>query len=178
MISRSSSGNLHREGLPAIDYPHLKQYWWEGKLHRSTGPAVITEHGQMYYWRGLNISRYLWDACNSMTLQDVLSISNVELRRAIFEKVGFAKFEGVAKVLDIGKREFQGCALLQLQDSTEQPPDNKIKFLKLKNATPESNGHFKNYYVRVPPDISTVKGGVSWSFDVSEDIEWKYLVQT
>jgi hypothetical protein len=177
---RSDKGNLHREGFPAVDLPHLKQYFWEGKLHRSNGPAVETPSGAMYFWRGVFINTPLWKASDKpeFTLQDVLEIRNVEIRRSILEKVGFGRFEAAATVINTGRGDFTGCVLYELQDPNESGRDSRIRFLKLKNSTPEEDGTYKDYYLRVPPDIKTVPAGIKWSFDVKPGAAWKYLVQT
>lgn len=38
---RNDSGQLHREGGPAVEHPDGSRFWWRnGKLHREDGPAV------------------------------------------------------------------------------------------------------------------------------------------
>jgi len=178
MIYRSDAGNLHREGFPAIDTPQLKKYFWLGKLHRSNGPAVTTSTGgAQYWWRGVYISAKLWQDSRSFVLKDILEIENIELRRAILEKVGFSRVEDEATVVDEGTGDFSGCKLLCVSDSGEEGADKKIMFLKLKNSTPEEDGSYKFYYLRVPPKIKKVPEGIKWSFDVKNKEEFKYLVQ-
>jgi hypothetical protein len=36
----------------------------------------------------------------------------------------------------------------------------------LKNSTPEPDGRIKDYMLRVPPGVQTVREAVSWTFDL------------
>jgi len=174
-LLRSTAGDLHREGFPAVQTVNLTQYWVDGRLHRSSGPAVITPGGKMYFWRGLNIPPKIWDECDAYNYKDVLNIRNIELRRAITEKVGFGQFILDAKLQDKGAGDFKGCSLYRIADNSEQEPDDVITFIELRNSTPEVNKEYKMYYLRVPPNIDTVKEGVEWSFGIKD---FKYVEQT
>ena len=45
------------------------------------------------------------------------------------------------------------------------------------NSTPEPDGSFKRYLLRVPPDITTAKAAVAWTFGKKPD-EYLPGVQT
>jgi len=48
---RNSSGQLHREGGPAVIYPDGMQEWYRnGQYHRDDGPAVIYPDGRRYWY--------------------------------------------------------------------------------------------------------------------------------
>lgn len=51
------------------------------------------------------------------------------------------------------------------------------RFVKVKNSTPEKDGTCKTYYLGVPPDIFTARGGVAWTFGMKER-EYQPLQQT
>jgi len=178
LILRSENGDLHRDGQPAIKSKNLTQYWVDNRLHRSNGPAVITPNGKMYFWRGLNISRVMWHECEKYNYKDVMEIRNIELRRAIIEKVGFGKFIKDAKRIDKGEGDFEGCALYKIRDDTEQKPDDIIKFVELKNSSPEPDGSYNMYYLRVPPQIKSLVEAIKWSFGYEKDAAFKYIKQT
>lgn len=163
---RSDSGNLHREGLPAIDLPDLKQYWWMGKLHNSRGPAVITSAAEMYYWRGIFVETSLWERMHSMTAQEILAEKNVELRRVIIERCGASKLVEAATLLD--EQHPQDVPRPNRLYKVELEEDEPMVFLELVNSSKEPDGTHKDYYLRVPPDTKTVKDGIGWSFDVAD----------
>ena len=37
--------------------------------------------------------------------------------------------------------------------------------VKVVNSTPEPDGSFKDYFLRVPPDMQTAHQAVAWTFD-------------
>ncbi len=179
IIRRSNNNALHCDsGLPAVDLPNLKQWFVEGKLHRSDGPAVVSGTGRMYFWRGIYISSKMWEECPTYAGADILGIANLELRRAVLEKVGYDKFLDVAKVVDEGQGDFAECVLYSMKITDEQPPDDVVKFVKLKNSSPEPDGTYKNYFLRVPPDKTTVASAVKWSFGFGDKDKMSYVVQT
>ncbi len=165
-IFRSDSGDLHREGRPAIDLPHLKQYWWQGKLHNSRGYAVEYVKSGLgdYYWKGIYIPFDIWNECKWYTASQILCIQNVELRRCIIEKVGYERLLDGGRVLDNSPpNKLWGVVV---------SGDEEIRFMELENSTPEPDGTRKIYYIRVPPNIETLKSGLAWSFDVGEDFTY------
>ncbi len=45
------------------------------------------------------------------------------------------------------------------------------------NASPEPDGTFRTYFLRVPPRTATAKAGVAWTFGLTEE-EYAPLRQT
>ena len=170
-IFRSDSGNLHREGLPAIDTGILQQWWWLGRLHNSRGPAVVSSYGtRQYYWRGVHIEKSLWDSAPTMPAQDILAIPNVEVRRAILERVGLGKLIALAKLLD--EAPMPGIDRPNRLYKLACKGDEDLVFLCLTNCSLEPDGSRKDYCVRVPPSITRVRDGIAWTFDVKQDYEF------
>lgn len=176
-LMRSDSNNLHREGLPAVDMGHLKQYWWLGKLHNSRGPAVVSDSGtSLYYWRGIHIPHDLWHNMHEMDAQQVMSMSNAELRRCVIERVGLTKLVDKAKLMDEecepGVEEPNRLYKLRLEG------DEDLVFLRLVNSTPEDDGTRKIYFLRIPPNIRTVKEGIAWTFEIDKEKTYKFISQS
>ena len=40
--------------------------------------------------------------------------------------------------------------------------------VEVRNSTPEPDGAFKTYFLRVPPDIQTARAAVAWTFSKDE----------
>lgn len=49
--------------------------------------------------------------------------------------------------------------------------------VKVVNSTPELDGSFKDYFLRVPPTMKRARQAVAWTFDVPED-DYALVVQT
>lgn len=48
-------------------------------------------------------------------------------------------------------------------------PEGSLQFIKVQNSTPEEDGTYKDYILRVPPDISRAREGVAWTFNIPEE---------
>jgi hypothetical protein len=80
-----------------------------------------------------------------------------------------------AEVLEVAKKlaEDEFGELYQ----TEITGDEPICMIKLVNSTPGPDGEFKNYWLRVPPDMKTARQAVAWTFGMTPDEYAKALVQ-
>jgi len=55
--------------------------------------------------------------------------------------------------------------------------DEPQKFVQVKNSTPERDGTFRDYFLRVDPDCDTAREAVAWTFGLAED-EYKPMKET
>lgn len=55
--------------------------------------------------------------------------------------------------------------------------DEPVVMVEVLNSTPEPDGEFKTYFLRVPPTTKTAREAIAWSFDKTED-EYEPIVQT
>ncbi len=106
-----------------------------------------------------------------ITVKHIETEENVEVRRVMIERYGQARYlvdSGAERISmdDYGtlyRREIAG--------------DEPIVMVKVVNSTAEPDGSFKDYFIRVPPAITTAREGVAWTFGKSES-EYAPLVQT
>ena len=52
--------------------------------------------------------------------------------------------------------------------SKEVSGDEALVMVKVVNSTPEPDGHFKDYFLRVPPSITCARQAVAWTFGMDE----------
>lgn len=48
----------------------------------------------------------------------------------------------------------------------EIPNDEAIVLLEVINSTRETDGHFKYYWLRVPPTMTKAREAAAWTFDL------------
>jgi len=106
-----------------------------------------------------------------------LSLRNVLARKEAIERIGFETFikRRLATVLD---EHPEYGTLYQLPGET---PSEPMVLLKVVNSTPEPDGTFANYYLRVPPDQTDVREALTWTFNGNEALGsqlYEPLVQT
>ncbi len=130
----------------------------EGRLHAESGPALAHPDGwAIWSWHGLRVPREAIE--EPVTVERILAERNVELRRVFLERFGLARF------LETGGGELihaDRCGQLFEIDTGDREP---VMVVRVKNSTPEPDGHFKHYVLRVPPAMETARQAVAWTFD-------------
>jgi hypothetical protein len=141
-----------------------------------------------WLWRGpstLGDSRIrAWDAWERLIARDrrctpqiAITLRNVLARKEAIDRIGFQTFikRGLATVRD---EHPEYGTLYELPGETESEP---MVLLKVVNSTPEPDGTFADYYLRVPPDQTNVREALTWTFNGNEALgsqPYEPLVQT
>lgn len=137
----------------------------QNRLHNLSGPAMEYRDG-FCEWavHGVPVPDYVVLEPETITAEDIDSEPNMEVRRIKLQQMGIERYllEGQAK--ETALDDFG--VLFSKSDRHE----GVAVFAKVLNSTPEPDGTFKTYFLRVPPTIKTPKEAVAWSFGVrSED---------
>lgn len=161
------NGLQHRENGPAIENKDGATIWYSnGIVHRKDGPAVIYGDGKEgYYFRGFHFrTKEIFQAfvSKSLTVEQIYNEQNIEIRRLFIERIGLEKFLKDSNAFEASKDEYGILYVLPLAF------EEAIVVVKVKNSTPEQDGNYKNYFLRVPPHIRTAKEAVAWSFGMNE----------
>ena len=82
----------------------------------------------------------------------------------MIERFGMARFFAESKAIVIHRDKYG-----VLYGTSVQHEDEIVLIVRVKNRTPEPDGSFKEYFLRVPPDITTAMAAVAWTFGMSED---------
>jgi hypothetical protein len=94
----------------------------------------------------------------------VLEVDDTELRRKLLEAYGPKNLIFDSDVFPKTEKDDFGTLF-----RIEVPGDEDICVVKVLNATPEPDGTFQDYFLRVPPDVKTAREAVAWTFDMEED---------
>jgi hypothetical protein len=125
-----------------------------GRLHNSEGAAVLFEDGfGVWAIHGVRLPRWIIEEPQKITVGKIKSEHNAEIRRVMIERYGEAKY-----LLDSGAREIHrdDFGILYRQ---EMEGDEPLVMVKVVNATPEPDGTFKDYFLRVAPDLRPLLAG-------------------
>jgi hypothetical protein len=129
------------------------------RLHCYDKPAVEFPDGySICSWHGVLVSRQLVDNPNLLTVQCIQTTTNAELRRVLIDRYGPAKYlvAAEATVVDHSERGI----LYRVQ----MPSDEALVMVQVTNSTPEPDGTYKKYFLRVPPNLSSAQEAVAWTF--------------
>ncbi|NKZ04597.1 DUF6745 domain-containing protein [Actinomadura latina] len=134
-----------------------------GRLHRGDGPALAYPDGfALHAWRGMPIPPDFVSSLTGLTADRISSEENAELRRVMLEIFGYDRY-----LAETGARPLHRDETGVLW-SIDLPGDEPVVMVEVVNSTPEPDGAYRTYYLRVPPGTRTARAGVAWTFGVDE----------
>lgn len=136
----------------------------EFRLHSLSGPALQYEDGyRLYSIHGVSVHDRTVLAPETLTVSEIESEINLEMRRVMMDQFGIARYleEANAEIL----HEDQYGTLFRRRMAGDEP----LVMVRVINSTPEPDGSFKHYFLRVPPFMRTAKEAVAWTFDFEAD---------
>lgn len=129
------------------------------RLHCPDDAALEFPDGfKIFAWRGTAVPRDIIESPQTLTSRRIDEERNIELRRALIDKFGVANYLQEACA---GIRDQSEMGTLYIK---QMPGDEPIALVRVKNSTPEPDGSFKEYFLRVPPTMKTVREAVAWTF--------------
>ena len=150
---------VHPEFCMISDRPELLTVDSENRPHNDTGPFCRWRDGSaLYAVHGVRVPWWIVEHPERITFENIESESNAEVRRVMTEKYGAARY-----IMDSGAVEIERDDYGTLYRK-DVPGDEPIVMVNVVNSTPEPDGSFKDYFLRVPPGITTAHEAVAWSF--------------
>ncbi|MFI0448600.1 DUF6745 domain-containing protein [Actinomadura sp. 6N118] len=134
-----------------------------GRLHRGDGPALVYADGfALHAWRGMPIPAGFIASLDGLSPARIDAEENAELRRVMLEIFGYDRYLAETGARPVHKDETGVLWRIDL------PNDEPIAMVEVVNSTPEPDGTYRTYYLRVPPATRTAREGVAWTFGVDE----------
>ncbi|MBX9696274.1 MAG: hypothetical protein K2Z81_28055, partial [Cyanobacteria bacterium] len=133
----------------------------EGLLNGENGPAMEFKDGYRVFCRnGVTIPAAVIENPSEITVSQIGSERNVEVRRILIQQYGLEKYlaDSGAVVLDSD----QYGVLYKREQDGEEP----MVVVKVTNSTQEPGEPPKHYFLRVPPYMRTAKDAVAWTFQM------------
>lgn len=156
--------------------PHAKVCWLSqrpvhysfddrGQPHSSTGPAItFPDHFQVYAWHGVLVNEKAILRPHELTVEEIDSETNAEVRRVLIERLGEEKYFQSGETIVIDEDPEVGTLLMKRNHNRQEEP---ILMVRVENSTVEPDGSRKIYYLRVPPGMETAREAVAWTFGVN-----------
>src|SRR6266498_2679357 len=132
------------------------------RLHNDTGPAILCRDGwAVWAVHGVRVARRVVEAPGTLTVEQISGEPNVEVRRIMIDRLGADRYLACAgaKLVD---DDGEWGKLWHLELSGDEP----LVMVEVVNSTPESDGSFKDYFLRVPPTMRSAHEAVAWTFDM------------
>lgn len=135
----------------------------EGQYHSEDGAALEYEDGfKLYSLNGVTLSEKTVIAPHTLTVEEIDAEINLEIRRVMLERFGIGRYVLDSNAQIVSQDE---VGILYRKFMTGDEP---ISLVRVKNSTPEPDGSIREYFLRVPPWVTTPKEAVAWTFDLEE----------
>lgn len=133
----------------------------EGRPHAEDGPALAWADGtRIFAWHGRLVPPDLLDRERPLTLARINREPDPGRRWVLIERYGLGCYLLEAGACEIHRDD---CGRLY---RLAQRPDEPIQAVRVTNHTPEPDGSFREFWLRVPPAMRTARQAVAWTFDL------------
>ncbi|MFD5462026.1 DUF6745 domain-containing protein [Kitasatospora sp. NPDC127059] len=134
-----------------------------GRLDRADGPALEYADGfALHAWRGMPVPAEFLAGLGEVTVERIRTEENAELRRVLLEHYGYERYLADSGAEPVHRDEAGVLWRIVL------PDDEPVMMVEVVNSTPEPDGTFRTYWLRVPPGTRTARAGVAWTFGIPE----------
>ncbi len=134
------------------------------QLHNPDGAALEFRDGfKIYAINGVILPPDAILAPHKLQLAEIERQENVEVRRILIQQYGMERYLQDSGAEQIDVDEFGVLYRKSL------PTDEPIVVVKVINATPEPDGTYKYYFLRVPPHMTTARAAVAWTFNMNSE---------
>ena len=134
------------------------------RLHCEDGPAIEFRDGfKIFALCGVPVPQEIIEYPGALTAKRIDEERNVELRRVLIERYGIPNYLRDTGAGVVHKSAAGTLYLKQL------PGDEPIAIVQVKNSTAEADGSFKEYFLRVPPNLRTVQEAIAWTFEMDPE---------
>ncbi|MFJ8228991.1 DUF6745 domain-containing protein [Streptomyces sp. NPDC094448] len=143
-----------------------------GRLDHGSGPALSFPDGfALHAWRGMPVPAGFLAELPSLDPARIREEENAELRRVMLEFYGYDRYLAESGARPVHRDEAGILWRIPMNG------DEDVVMVEVVNSTPEPDGTYRTYWLRVPPSTGTAKEGVAWTFGLDEK-EYEPLRQT
>lgn len=148
----------------ALEKPEILSVDRDGRLHNESGVSLSFSDGfHEYCWHGVPVDSRIILEPDSISVDEIEGCRNLEIRRVLMERYGQSRYLQDSGALEIHRDEY-GILFRK-----EIPGDEDLVMVKVVNSSPEPDGSFRDYFLRVPPDLQTAHQAVAWTFGFDEE---------
>lgn len=147
-----------------------------GRVSSTTKPAISYKDGwAIYMVNGVRIPSHFIEDPDSLTVENISKVGrNAEIARVLIELMGYEKWLSQSGAKLVHNDVDQDGRPRKLWDTVERG----VGILEVFNSSPEPDGTFKKYFLRVPSNIPTVENALTWMIDDNPDAEFEMGIET
>ena len=143
-----------------------------GRLHNETDMALRYDDGWgLFAWHGIVVPENVIKLTEAITLESIEAEPNIEVRRVLIERFGLDNYLKAGQAVKLHQDKTGTLYRMNLRG------DEPILVVQVINSTPEPDGTYNEYFLRVPPGMTRARQAVAWTFGLAED-EYYPLAET
>ena len=151
---------------------HWESQGPDARLHNDTGPAIGFRDGwDIYLLQGVPVDGRIVTGAIPLTVSDIHGERDADRRRVLMDHYGVERF-----LRDAGAEEIHADRYGVLYRCRVHRGEDVV-VVKVRNSTPEPDGSYKSYLLRVAPWLQTAHRAVAWTFGL-DDLQYQPLVET
>ena len=139
---------MHKEFCMVSDRPEILLVDEQNRPHCETGPFCCWRDGSaLYAVHGVRVPAWIIEQPEKITVSIIGREANAEIRRIMVDRYGPSRYLADSGATLVHKDDF-GCLYRKAQAD-----DEPLVMVKVVNSTRESDGSFKDYWLRVDPEL-------------------------
>jgi hypothetical protein len=133
------------------------------RAHCIDGPALAFADGSAAFaFHGVAVDAWLVEKPQDITVETIRNESNAEVRRVMIELFGPGRYLDELGATVVSEDDYGTLLRADVPGETEP-----FVMVRVVNASPEPDGTFRIYHLRVPPHVMTAHEAVAWTFGLS-----------
>jgi hypothetical protein len=129
------------------------------RLHDARGPALRYPDGwSVWAWKGVEVPRWIIEQPDAISLEAIDAEANVQVRRCMIEILTPARYVALGGAARIAEDE-TGVLWRKIWFATDA-----WAAVEVVNATPESDGTRRHFFLQVPAHMRTAREAVAWTY--------------
>jgi hypothetical protein len=166
---------LYPDFAVVSDRPRYIRLDGNDRVHALDGPAIGYRDGLVVYAiGGLRVPEWIVMHPGRISVRDIQAEANAELRRIMVERMGHARYLQESGAVLMSHDE---TGALWQSMFTSNGRRHQLTFVEVVNGTRENDGSYKHYFLRVPPNVTTARQAVAWTYGLTAE-EYQPLIRT
>jgi hypothetical protein len=117
------------------------------RLHAVDGPALESDAENLYFWHGVMVPAFVVTRPEWITLEHIRAEDNAEVRRTMVERFGEERYIAESGMAPVASDERFGDLFVERVEA-----GRPIARIRVTNRSPEPDGTYRRYWLRINPD--------------------------
>jgi hypothetical protein len=150
---------MHEEFCIVSDRPDILTVDERNRPHGEAGPSHRWRDGwSLYYWHGVQVNKQIVEHPETITVAQIRTESNAEVRRVMTERYGYERYCADAKLEKVDECPADH-PIIGLRTARLWRDDGGLTLLDVLNSSPEPDGSVRRYVIAVDAEAYDGRAG-------------------